>query len=70
LARAGNADRLLLGSGIDVASGYRVGGGPGVAAVLESVPIELMDDGVEALAIRAMMVEAPARLLTIRAGVA
>ena len=70
LARAGNADRLLLGSGIDDSSGYRVGGGPGVAAVLESVPIELMDDGVEALAIRAMMVEAPARLLTIRAGVA
>ena len=68
LVRADHAARLLLGSGIDRAERYRVGGGEsGLAAVIGRFPLDLMEEGVEATAIQQMLVAAPARLLTIRA---
>lgn len=66
LARSGYAGRLLLGSGIERGMALRVGGGDlGLGAVIERIPLALMEGGVEAIAIRQMLVEGPARILTI-----
>lgn len=68
LIRAGYAEQIVLGSGIDRGDDLRINGGPGMAAVLERFPLELMGAGIGAMDIRQMVVETPARLLTIRPG--
>ena len=64
--RYGYAGRILLGSGVAGGGELRVGGGPGMAAVLERFPLMLMDVGLQAMDIRQVVIDTPARLLTIR----
>ena len=66
LAEAGFAGQLLISQ--DVARRSELlawGGGPGLAYLMERFTIELMEAGAEALLVRAMLVDNPARALTI-----
>ena len=69
LVRQGYGNRLLLGSGIEEVTHLRVGGGElGLAGAIERIPLELMEEGVDAMAVRHILVETPARVLTVGAG--
>ena len=66
LARAGRADRVVLGSGITAAVGLRAhGGAPGWAGLTERFVLDVMERGVAAADIRAMLVDNPHRQLTM-----
>lgn len=66
LAESGYADRLLISHGHDRRSSYiSYGGQPGITYILERFSLELMDAGAEALLVRNMLIENPARALTI-----
>jgi phosphotriesterase-related protein len=66
---AGHGERLLIGSGLRTVDQLRAyGGGPGWVDVLERFPLALMDAGLEARAVRRLLVDNPARALTIERG--
>lgn len=66
LARDGQADRVVLGSGIAEPARLRAhGGAPGWAGLTERFVLELMERGVAATDIRAMLVDNPQRQLTM-----
>ena len=66
LAEAGYADRLLISHGHERRSSYiSYGGQPGITYILERFSLELMNAGAEALLVRNMLIENPARALTI-----
>ncbi len=66
LAEAGYADRLLISHGHERRSSYiSFGGQPGIRYIVERFSLELMNAGAEALLVRSMLIENPARALTI-----
>lgn len=66
LVAAGDGDRMLLASGLTGRSSlHAYGGEPGWGAMLERFPLLLMDAGLDAFAVRALLVDNPRRALTI-----
>jgi hypothetical protein len=66
LASAGFGDRLAVATGIVETSGMLAhGGAPGFGWGMEAIPLLLMDAGMDALAVRALFIDNPARMLTI-----
>lgn len=66
LVAAGYGDRLLLSPGLDRRSSLRAyGGEPGWVWLLERFALTLMEAGLEAPAVRRLLVDNPARALTI-----
>ena len=66
LVDAGYGDQVLLSPGLQRRSLLRAyGGGPGWAWLLERFPLMLMEVGLEAPAVRRLLVDNPARALTI-----
>jgi phosphotriesterase-related protein len=67
LVEAGFGDRLLLAGDMARRSGLLAyGGGPGLGYVVERFPLILMGAGLDAATVRELLVENPARALTIR----
>ncbi len=67
LVAAGFGDQILLTAGLAAPDGWRAHGGPGWVWLLERFSLMLMDAGVDARMVRGMLVDNPARALTIRA---
>ena len=66
LVEAGYGDQILLSLGMTSGSARRsVGDDAGWASVLERFPLRLMEAGLAAAAVRRLLVENPARALTI-----
>lgn len=66
LAAAGHGGRIAIASGIsDCAALLAFGGDHGPGWVMATVPLLLMDAGVDALAVRALFIDNPANMLTI-----
>ena len=67
LVAAGHGERLLLSPGLDRRSSLRAyGGEPGWVWLFERFALLLMETGLEAAAVRRLLVYNPARALTIR----
>ena len=67
LVEAGHADQLLVSQDLARKSLLRAyGGGPGWVYLLERFTLLLMETGLEAMTVRQLLVENPARALTIR----
>jgi 5-phospho-D-xylono-1,4-lactonase len=65
-AADGFGDRLLLGSGLARRADLRAyGGEPGWSGMIERLPLLLMEAGLDAVAVRALLVDNPRRALTI-----
>jgi phosphotriesterase-related protein len=67
LVDAGYADQLLVSGDMarrSLLRGY--GGAPGLGYIVERFPLMLMEAGLDALAVRKLLVGNPARALTIR----
>ena len=65
LVAAGLGDRVLLAGAVTRPSPLRAYRGPGLAVVLDRLPLLLMEAGLDALAVRRLLVDNPARALTI-----
>ncbi|HEU5433273.1 MAG TPA: hypothetical protein VFU81_16525, partial [Thermomicrobiales bacterium] len=66
LADSGFGDRIVLGSGLTRRARPRAsGGGPGWSGMVERFPLLLMEAGLGAVAVRALLVDNPRRALTI-----
>jgi phosphotriesterase-related protein len=66
LVGAGFGDQILLSAGLRRRSALRAyGGGPGWVGTLERFPLLLMEAGLDAPAVRRLLVDNPARALTI-----
>ncbi len=69
LVDAGVADRLLVSAGLECPEDLLARGGPrGLGWVMERIPLALMEAGLDALAVRGILVDNPARTLTIGPG--
>lgn len=66
LVAAGFGDRIVLSAGLTRRSSHRAyGGGPGWVGTLERFPLALMEAGLDASAVRRLLVDNPAGALTI-----
>jgi hypothetical protein len=66
LAAAGFGDRLAIASGISARTDLLAFGGErGLGWTMATAPLLLMDAGMDALAVRALFIDNPARMLTI-----
>ena len=69
LVDAGHGEQLLLSGDLARKSYLRAyGGGPGLAYLVERFPLLLMEAGLDAPMVRRLLVDNPARALTIRRG--